>query len=103
MRQKRAKAYKRVMALYVSAFNFRQPYQVLASSDFLVEAGKSPEIDILKMMGTTVQGEIKPSEFGVYEEETGYVLDGVCARVSYCLPMRPGNGYDLATSCVPSV
>jgi U3 small nucleolar RNA-associated protein 23 len=32
MRQKRAKTYKRVMALYVQAFGFRQPYQVLGES-----------------------------------------------------------------------
>lgn len=61
MRQKRAKAYKRVMALYVSAFGFRTPYQVLISDEFLVEAYKQKDVDILKMVGTTVQGEVKPS------------------------------------------
>lgn len=63
MRQKRAKAYKRVMALYVSAFGFRQPYQVLLSDEFLLEAAKQKDVDWWKMLGTTVQGEVKPSEW----------------------------------------
>lgn len=50
------------MALYVSAFGFRTPYQVLISDEFLVEAYKQKDVDILKMVGTTVQGEVKPSE-----------------------------------------
>ena len=29
MRQKRAKAYRKLMALYSMSFGFRQPYQVL--------------------------------------------------------------------------
>lgn len=29
MRQKRAKAYRKLMALYSTTFGFRQPYQVL--------------------------------------------------------------------------
>lgn len=62
MRQKRAKAYKRVMALYVSTFGFRQPYQVLLSDEFLLEAAKQKDVDWWKMLGTTVQGEVKPSE-----------------------------------------
>lgn len=62
MRQKRAKAYKRVMALYVSAFGFRQPYQILLGDDFLLEANKQKDVDWWKMLGTTVQGEVKPSE-----------------------------------------
>jgi U3 small nucleolar RNA-associated protein 23 len=32
MRQKRAKTYKRVMALYTQAFGFRQPFQLLGQS-----------------------------------------------------------------------
>lgn len=62
MRQKRAKAYKRVMALYVSAFNFRQPYQLLLTNDFLLEAGKQRDNDVYKMLKDVVQGETKPSE-----------------------------------------
>ena len=32
MRQKRAKAYRKLMALYSTSFGFRQPYQVLGVS-----------------------------------------------------------------------
>ena len=32
MRQKRAKAYKKLMAMYELSFGFRQPYQVLGGS-----------------------------------------------------------------------
>ena len=32
MRQKRAKAYKKLMAMYELNFGFRQPYQVLGGS-----------------------------------------------------------------------
>ncbi|CAK9779899.1 hypothetical protein CC85DRAFT_304940 [Cutaneotrichosporon oleaginosum] len=60
MRQKRAKAYKRVMALYVGTFGFRTPYQVLLGDDFLLEAAKQKDVDWWKMLGTTVQGEVKP-------------------------------------------
>ena len=30
MRQKRAKAYRKLMSLYCMSFGFRQPYQVLS-------------------------------------------------------------------------
>jgi hypothetical protein len=42
MRQKRARAYKRLMALYVQTFNFRAPFQVLGAFPslwFLVHYG----------------------------------------------------------------
>jgi len=61
MRQKRAKEYKRVMSMYTSAFGFRQPYQVLFNSDFLLEAGKQKEVDMFKIVERTVQGSTKPS------------------------------------------
>jgi len=35
MRQKRAKAYRKLMALYSMSFGFRQPYQVLGASQLL--------------------------------------------------------------------
>ncbi|ORY82010.1 Fcf1-domain-containing protein [Protomyces lactucae-debilis] len=35
MRQKRAKAYKKLMATYERTFAFRQPYQVLYTADFI--------------------------------------------------------------------
>ncbi|KAJ1941078.1 hypothetical protein FBU59_003606, partial [Linderina macrospora] len=37
MRVKRAKAYKKAMQFYQQAFDFRQPYQVLITPDFIDE------------------------------------------------------------------
>ncbi|WWC98372.1 hypothetical protein V866_005263 [Kwoniella sp. B9012] len=59
MRQKRAKTYKRVMALYVQTFGFRHPFQILVSHDVLLESSKS-NMDIVKVLGDVVQGECKP-------------------------------------------
>ncbi|WVW80664.1 hypothetical protein I302_102650 [Kwoniella bestiolae CBS 10118] len=59
MRQKRAKTYKRVMALYVQTFGFRHPFQILVSHDILLESSKS-SMDIVKILGDVVQGECKP-------------------------------------------
>lgn len=59
MRQKRAKAYKRLMALYVQTFNFRAPFQVLVSND-LLSTTEAQQLDIKKLLATCVQGEIKP-------------------------------------------
>ncbi|WRT70915.1 uncharacterized protein IL334_007914 [Kwoniella shivajii] len=59
MRQKRAKTYKRVMALYVQTFGFRHPYQILVSHDVLLESSKT-SLDIVKILGDVVQGECKP-------------------------------------------
>jgi len=59
MRQKRAKAYKRLMTLYAQTFNFRQPYQVLVSDDFLLELANK-QLDVAKQLATCVQGECKP-------------------------------------------
>ncbi len=35
MRQKRAKAYKRLMSLYSQTFGFRQPFQVLGEQELI--------------------------------------------------------------------
>ncbi|WVF67823.1 hypothetical protein IAT40_002584 [Kwoniella sp. CBS 6097] len=59
MRQKRAKTYKRVMALYTQTFNFRQPFQILVSQDLLLEGAKS-DLNMNKQFLTVVQGECKP-------------------------------------------
>ncbi|OCF45592.1 U3 small nucleolar RNA-associated protein 23 [Kwoniella heveanensis CBS 569] len=59
MRQKRAKTYKRVMALYTQTFNFRQPFQILVSHDLLLEGAKS-DLNMHKQFLTVVQGECKP-------------------------------------------
>ncbi|WWD20899.1 hypothetical protein CI109_105377 [Kwoniella shandongensis] len=59
MRQKRAKTYKRVMALYTQTFGFRQPFQVLVSQDLLIEGGKS-DLNMNKQFLQVTQGECKP-------------------------------------------
>jgi U3 small nucleolar RNA-associated protein 23 len=88
MRQKRAKAYKRLMSLYSQFFGFRSPFQVLGElvvhrrpldrnhsptfntpaspveSDFLLDACKK-DLDIWKQLATCVQAECKPSELSV--------------------------------------
>ncbi|KAK8850733.1 hypothetical protein IAR55_004653 [Kwoniella newhampshirensis] len=59
MRQKRAKTYKRVMALYTQTFGFRQPFQVLVSQDLLIEGAKS-DLNMNKQFLQVTQGECKP-------------------------------------------
>ncbi|ELU40488.1 Fcf1 domain-containing protein [Rhizoctonia solani AG-1 IA] len=58
MRQKRAKAYKKLMALYSMSFGFRQPYQVLVDSTFCIEVCQH-KIDAVKQLTTVLQGECK--------------------------------------------
>ncbi|CAE6352582.1 unnamed protein product [Rhizoctonia solani] len=58
MRQKRTKAYKKLMALYSMSFGFRQPYQVLVDSTFCVEVCQH-KIDPMKQLATVLQGECK--------------------------------------------
>ncbi|ODN80046.1 hypothetical protein L202_03905 [Cryptococcus amylolentus CBS 6039] len=58
MRQKRAKTYKRVMALYTQTFGFRQPFQVLVSQDVLIEGAKC-ELNMPKQFLNITQGECK--------------------------------------------
>ncbi|KAF7784465.1 hypothetical protein Agabi119p4_630 [Agaricus bisporus var. burnettii] len=59
MRQKRAKTYRKLMHLYCRSFGFRQPYQVLVDSE-TCKAAISHKIDIVKQLGTVLQGEVKP-------------------------------------------
>ncbi|TXT12943.1 hypothetical protein VHUM_01344 [Vanrija humicola] len=87
MRQKRAKAYKRVMALYVSAFSFRQPYQLLLTNDFLLEAGKQRDNDVYKMLKEVVQGETKP------------MITQCCIHALYTLGKEYQPIVDLAKKC----
>ncbi|KAH7341893.1 Fcf1-domain-containing protein [Rhizoctonia solani] len=58
MRQKRAKAYKKLMALYSMNFGFRQPYQVLVDSTFCIEVCQH-KMDPVKQLTTVLQGECK--------------------------------------------
>jgi U3 small nucleolar RNA-associated protein 23 len=61
MRQKRTKAYKKLMALYSMSFGFRQPYQVLVDSTFCAEVYQH-KMDPLKQLSTVLQGDCKISE-----------------------------------------
>lgn len=58
MRQKRAKAYKKLMATYERVFGFRTPYQVLCTADFL-DAATGMQLDIMRLISRTVSGEVK--------------------------------------------
>ncbi|KAK7694565.1 hypothetical protein QCA50_001751 [Cerrena zonata] len=59
MRQKRAKAYRKLMSLYSMSFGFRQPYQVLVDSE-MCKAAISQKLDFFKQLGVVLQGEVKP-------------------------------------------
>jgi U3 small nucleolar RNA-associated protein 23 len=81
MRQKRAKAYRKLMALYSMSFGFRQPYQVLGTlhyqrTSFLIGKCNPPPVDsemcktatehkleLIKQLAIVLQGTVKPSEF----------------------------------------
>ncbi|KAJ8495882.1 hypothetical protein ONZ51_g1495 [Trametes cubensis] len=59
MRQKRAKAYRKLMSLYSLSFGFRQPYQVLVDSHMCKEA-VAHKIELVKQLGIVLQGTVKP-------------------------------------------
>jgi len=59
MRQKRAKAYRKLMELYSMSFGFRQPYQTLVDSE-MCKTAVSHKIDLVKQLGVVLQGDIKP-------------------------------------------
>lgn len=65
MRQKRAKAYRKLMALYSMTFGFRQPYQVLIDASFCEHASNS-KIELEKQLDAVFQGQAKPSTFKGY-------------------------------------
>ncbi|KAF8973737.1 Fcf1-domain-containing protein [Flammula alnicola] len=59
MRQKRAKAYRKLMHLYSMSFGFRQPYQVLVDSE-MCKSAVAQKLDFVKQLYTVLQGEVKP-------------------------------------------
>ncbi|KAI0762909.1 PIN domain-like protein [Fomes fomentarius] len=59
MRQKRAKAYRKLMTLYSTSFGFRQPYQVLVDSHICKEA-VAHKIELAKQLAVVLQGTVKP-------------------------------------------
>jgi hypothetical protein len=60
MRQQRAKRYRKAMALYQTTFKFREPYQVLLSSDFLLDAHRF-KLNLASILERTIQGQLKLS------------------------------------------
>ena len=77
MRQKRAKAYRKLMNLYSISFGFRQPYQVLGSVSHIptnrpgtqnhpvdseiCKSAVTQKLDLQKQLYSVLQGEVKPS------------------------------------------
>ncbi|ODV82190.1 uncharacterized protein CANTADRAFT_24814, partial [Suhomyces tanzawaensis NRRL Y-17324] len=59
MRQKRAKAYKKQMVVYLHTFKFREPYQTIVDAE-LVLTCTNASFEIDKGLNRTVQGETKP-------------------------------------------
>ncbi|KAF5377531.1 hypothetical protein D9615_005249 [Tricholomella constricta] len=59
MRQKRAKAYRKLMSLYSMTFGFRQPYQILIDAE-MCKTATDHKIELVKQLGTVLQGEVKP-------------------------------------------
>ncbi|KAH9937615.1 Fcf1-domain-containing protein, partial [Fomitopsis serialis] len=59
MRQKRAKAYRKLMTLYCMSFGFRQPYQVLVDSE-MCKASITQKLELTKQLETVLQGTVKP-------------------------------------------
>ncbi|KAJ7630654.1 Fcf1-domain-containing protein [Roridomyces roridus] len=59
MRQKRAKTYRKLMALYSMSFGFRQPYQVLVDSE-MCKAATDSKIELAKQLNSVLQGDVKP-------------------------------------------
>lgn len=58
MRQKRAKAYRKLMATFERHFGFRSPYQVLFTADFL-SAAESFKLSAVGGVHRTLQGDVK--------------------------------------------
>lgn len=59
MRQKRAKAYKKQMNIYVHTFKFREPFQTIVDDELLLQCHKA-QFDIVKGLDRTIQAETKP-------------------------------------------
>ncbi|TFY68347.1 hypothetical protein EVJ58_g1058 [Rhodofomes roseus] len=59
MRQKRAKAYRKLMSLYCMSFGFRQPYQVLVDSE-MCKSSITQKLELSKQLETVLQGTVKP-------------------------------------------
>jgi U3 small nucleolar RNA-associated protein 23 len=61
MKQKRAKAYRRLMSYYHINFKFREPFQVLVDEEIILECMRT-KFDLVAGLKRTLQGEVKPSK-----------------------------------------
>ncbi|KAK6460590.1 Fcf1-domain-containing protein [Scheffersomyces coipomensis] len=59
MRQKRAKAYRKQMNVYIHAFKFREPYQAIVDHEFVITCDKAT-YNLSRGLKNTIQGEVKP-------------------------------------------
>lgn len=59
MRQKRAKAYKKQMNIYLHTFKFREPYQTIVDDELVLTCDKA-SFDLVKGLERTIQAETKP-------------------------------------------
>lgn len=59
MRQKRAKAYKKQMNLYVHSFKFREPFQTIVDDEIISVCVKA-SYNLVKGLNRTIQAETKP-------------------------------------------
>ena len=59
MRQKRAKAYKKQMTVYLHTFKFREPFQAIVDDELILNCEKA-QFHIEKGLNRTIQGETKP-------------------------------------------
>lgn len=59
MRQKRAKAYKKQMGVYVHTFKFREPFQTIVDDELILTCIKS-SFNLTKGLDRTIQSESKP-------------------------------------------
>jgi U3 small nucleolar RNA-associated protein 23 len=59
MRGKRSKQYRKLMHQYGLAFDFREPYQVLLSSEIIKDAARC-KMRLGQMLESTLHGQIKP-------------------------------------------
>ncbi|KAJ2773338.1 hypothetical protein IWQ56_001035 [Coemansia nantahalensis] len=59
MRAKRAKQYRKALQHYQQFCGFREPYQLLVSPDFVLEAA-SKSVDIVETVSQTLGAEVRP-------------------------------------------
>lgn len=59
MRQKRAKAYKKQMNIYLHTFKFREPFQTIVDDELVLNCDKA-SFDLVKGLNRTIQAETKP-------------------------------------------